>query len=372
MKIITMKLKIRLSAILMIFALSTYFFRFMIDWNFYIQSVVWFIAAFLPFMYVSKRAPLIVKKMSIFFVIDIIALINMIINGSHSPVYVGILFATQWWAAFLFYERKRLRPLEIMCVIFIFYLLCRVWTTPRSLINSWQYGLILASLVRQNTVSIFLCEFLTYVLLSRYFRNKNIPHLLFLLSLFVAVICGGMGGILSVTAYFLGELIINRKSDKIDWKIVATFVMVAVFYFILSGKLNEVIEAVTDDNGRWYIWSHYLSCIDSFKDLFCGADVSSEPFLKTANNMHNTFINYHYCYGLIPFVFFLWRHLKNFAYCIKEKKHLLLIVMLVTTLRASTDEADFAFGGIWTFIWLMSELETATVHKSLRGALFPK
>ena len=359
--------KINISDVLMMFFLIAYFFRYMIDWNFNIQSLIWFIAAFLPFIYVAKRDYRIVKKMEIFFAIDIIALFNIMINGSHSPAYIGVLFATQWWGAFLFYERKRLRPLEILCIILIFYLLFRVWTTPRTLINSWQYGIVLSKLVLQNTVSIFLCEFLTYILLNRYFCNKRIPHMLFLIALFVAVLCGGMGGILSTTAFLLGELILNRKSDKINWKIVALFVIVAVVFFMLSGKLNEVIEAVTDDNARWYIWSHYLSCIDSFKDLFCGADVSNEPFLVRANNMHNTFINYHYCYGLIPFLFFLWRHMKNFAYCIKERKHLLLVVMLVTTLRASTDEADFAFGGIWTFIWLMSQFETTLVHKKSKN-----
>ena len=351
-------------ALLMVFAITAYFFRFMLDWNFNIQSLIWFFAAFVPFVYVAKRDFRIVKKLIPFIVVDFIALINMMVNGSHAPIYIGILFATQWWGAFLYYERRRLQPLELISILFILYLLYLVWTTPKSLINSWQYGIILSSLVRQNTVSIFLCEFLTYILLNRYFTNRNTPHWLFFVSLLTAVICGGMGGLLSTTAYFVGELILNRKSDKINWRIVILFLLAAVAFFVFFGNINSIIKEVTDDNGRWYIWRNYYPCIDSSKDLIFGADVSSVPFLKTANNMHNTFINYHFCYGLVPFLFFLWRHIKNFKYCIKEKKHLLLIIMLVTTLRALTDEADFAFGGIWTFIWLMSEFETTSKKKS--------
>ncbi len=361
MKISAKKIKkncINLPSIFMVTTLSAYFSRFMFDWNFTIQSSIWFLSAFFPFIYVAIKNIKIVKKMSIFFAVDLIALINMTINGSHSPIYIGILFATQCWGAFLFYERKQLQPLEMLSIVFTLYLLYKVWVTPRTLINSWQYGMILSNLVRQNTVSIFLCEFLTYILLNRYFRNRMTPHLLFLVSLLASILCGGMGGLLSTTAYFLGELIINRKSDKIKWKTVIIFILIAIIFFVFFGNINLVISEITDDNGRWYIWNHYFPCIDSFKDFIFGADVSSVPFLQISNNMHNTFINYHYCYGLIPLVFFLWRHVKNFGYCIKEKKHLMLIVMLVTTLRAMTDEADFAFGGIWTFIWLISEFDT--------------
>lgn len=70
--------------------------------------------------------------------------------------------------------------------------------------------------------------------------------------------------------------------------------------------------------------------------------------------MHNTMLNWHYCYGLIPFCFFVYRHICCFAYCFKKKNYLFLIVMITTTLRAITDETEFAFGCIWTYIWMLS------------------
>lgn len=351
------RLSFKYSSIILLLVPFTYFLRFMVDWNFTVQSLIWFLVSFLPILYIFQHNKAVFNKLYIFYIVDILAMIGVILNGSHSVMYVGVLLATQWWGAYLYCKRKELKPLEFISTIVILYLLYEVSSSPKVLINSWQYGIILSELVRQNTVSLFLCEFLAYDLIYRYECSKKTNIVLFIIALATAVLCDGMGGILSVSVFFTGILLINRKKDKLEpWKIISLIVLIICIVGLL-GQLRNVLDAITDDNGRFYIWSNYIACVDSFERFLIGADVSKNDFLITANNMHNTALNWHYCYGIIPAVFFAWRNLKGLIYCIKEKKHIYLIIMCVTLLRAFTDEAEFAFGGIWTYMWLMSEFK---------------
>lgn len=346
-------------SVIIVVTLGSYIVKSMVEWKFNL-NYLWFGCCLIPLFHVTTRYPSVARKMLLWLAVDLIAFINITVNGSHNPAVVGGLFAAQCWGAFLYCERKDLFPIEQIAAAFILYLLYKVISTPQTFASYGAdgvalYAIVLTGSVGQNTVSIFLCEFLSYSIFYRYYKGKNIGYPLFALSCVVAKICSGMGGILSTLSFLAGFFLIDKKRNAVDWERVLLLSALIALAFALFMDFGETFRQVTDDNGRLYIWSHYIGCIDSLRDLIFGADVSNVPFLVFANNMHNTFMNYHFCFGLIPFVFFMWRHFTDFAYCIRKRNHLLLLVMCITTLRALTDETDFAFGGIWTAIWLMAQ-----------------
>lgn len=356
--------KISLSGIFLVLLPISYYTRFMFDWNFELQSFIWFTISLLVMLYMLIYSKDISKYLYLLLCIDIFAIISIVMNKSHSIFYVGNLIAAQSWGALLYYRRKNLKPLEILSVFFILYSFYRVYSSPRVLISSWQYGRIISKLVRQNTISIFLCEFLSYDLIYRYYSRKKVNYLLFYISIITAVLCEGMGGILSISAFFIGILFINRKKNRINIRKLILFVIILIIVLIATGNIQDVLANVTDDNGRFYIWENYINCIDSIKDFLFGADVSSVPFLVIANNMHNTYMNWHFSYGLIPFIFFAYRNIKGYIHTIINKQGIFFLVMSITFIRSFTDEAEFAFGGIWTFIWLCSLVNSDKINNS--------
>ena len=179
-----------------------------------------------------------------------------------------------------------------------------------------------------------------------------------------AIICDGMGGILTVSVFCVGVWIISRKNKLNWWKILLLGISGVVLVFRL-GNWNQILTSITDDNSRFYIWNHYFACIDTINELLFGASVQENTFLFSLKNMHNTIFNWHYFYGLIPMLYFTYIIVFNFVMSIKEKNMFFLLMMGVTVLRAMTDDTTFAFMPIWTYIWVCYRVDYKKVKSKV-------
>lgn len=359
---IKMKIKIKklkIEEIMMLIFPIAYFIRFISNWDIRITSMIWFLAAGILLFSIARQDKNIIIHMLPFFIIDIFAIWSLSINKTHDIWYIGVLLAPQIWGMYIFKNKNRLRALSIVSIIIILYLSVRVFREPLVLINSWQYGIILSNLVRQNTVSIFLVEFLIYHILHRYNQGLEIKYWPIIVGLCAALRCNGAGGILTLSCMFLGVLLIKKKDNRFSKIKLFFFFSFLVVLIAISRGYQDIIMNFMDDNGRWYIWSNYVVRTDTLGEVFFGTNVSDHNFLKTSNNMHNTILNMHYCFGLFSMIFLISTLLKTIFIIIKRKQHLFAIILGVTLLRAMTDEAYFAFGAIWVYFYLETSLNSS-------------
>lgn len=344
--------------VLMLLYFITFGVRMLTDISFNIMTALWFVVGIVIFVCAYAIYPRYRKPLLTLFVVDMIALVGLYMTGGHNPMNAFILVSTQALGILIYERRKNLGILEVVTLFMVFYLAYEVVTTPKVLINSWQYGIVLSKLVLQNTVSILLILFLSLHFIRCHENQKNVNYVYFFVAFVTAVICDGMGGILTLALYLGGIWLVNHKANKL--RTGRLFFAVGVFVLAVTAinGWGILIEKLTDDNARFYIWSNYFWCIDSIEEFLFGADVSRVEFLARARNMHNTFINWHYNYGIIPTLFFLYMMVQNVVYSIKTKNFVFLLILGVTGVRAMTDETGYCFMVLWTYMWIYAKEHT--------------
>ncbi len=339
--------------ILIVAYFLSFWIRFFTDLSFFVMSIIWFcvgcaIVIYTYVYYLSSR-----KLWKILFVIDSIAFINSIINQNGKVASVAIVFIAQSFGILLYKNRNRLIFAEKMSLITIIYLFFQVYISKPVKISSWEYGIIISKLLGGNSASIVICMCLSIYALSRYNAGKHIEYWPFLVNVIIAYKIGGNGGILSSLVFFILIFFLDRKSGKFSRKKILIFSGIALLIIIWKKYYVYLFQLVTNDNSRLWMWRNYWDCMmESAKNIFFGASVDSIELLAKQKNIHNTYINWHYCFGLIPFLAFLYLIFRSTLIYLIEKRYLILIISFVLFLRAATDEASFAFMPLWSYMWL--------------------
>ena len=66
---------------------------------------------------------------------------------------------------------------------------------------------------------------------------------------------------------------------------------------------TSIIREVLYDSPRIYIWNLYTTQLNSLKNILLGVPFSThQAFASYYNNLHNTFMNIHARFGLIPLI----------------------------------------------------------------------
>lgn len=331
----------------------SFWLRFFTDINFLILSIVWFLigCVIAIYTYIYDCSSRVTWKILI--IVDSIAFINAIINQNGKIASIVVVFIAQSFGVLLYKNKERLCIAEKIAIITIIYLMFVIFLTEPVKISSWEYGIVISKLLGGNSTSIVICMCLSIYILNRYNSNKKIDYWPFLIYIIITFKVGGNGGILSSLVFLVLIFFLDRKSKKISKIKIFVFSILALIVIVLGKYYVYLLQLITNDNSRLWMWSNYWSCaIKSFKNMFFGASVDSIEFLSKQKNMHNSYINWHYCFGLIPFLLYLFMILRSMLMYTIEKKHAILIISIVLFLRASTDEASFSFMSIWIYMWM--------------------
>ena len=304
------------------------------------------------------------KQIAVFCFMDFVCLLNAIINGNGTHYEAILLCVYQALGILLFFDKNKLLLFWKLLAVIMMIIIVRIFTLERVLVSDLQYSIIISRLVGGNSVSIiaiFTCSI--YLLYCRYYGHR-IVYFPFVVSLIIAIYIGGNGGILCTALFLIGICFFDRSLKHV-LKIRVLFAIVLSFFLLLCfGLGSRVLSFVSDDNSRLWIWIHYLDCATtSFKDFVFGGNIRDVPFLVEMKNMHNTFINFHFRYGLIPFVFYVFALIRCGIVYFKRKDYLMLLILSITIIRSMTDEACFGFLPLWVFMFLDTNERTIKKKK---------
>lgn len=346
------KLIVKKVNIFIILYFLSYIIHYYTDIDFTLSYIVWILLGILGYILLYKEVKKNISVIGPLLIIDAIALFNLFITQNHSPFNAFMLLVSQMFGLYLYEFRRDLKALLSIIYMICLYMLIYIIIMPKTIVNIslGDYYTYFSSLMGGNTISIFLLLFISIDIIYRRNVCKPINYILVLSSLFMAYKGGGTGGVLSIAVLLFMLLSLKWYQDKISRKRMSVFLIICLIVVFLFGYWDNLFEVLSDSNSRFWIWSNYWECATKTIDtVIFGGSVKDIPFLNIQKNMHNTFINWHYYYGLIPQLYFIYIVLKSVYESIKYKRHILFIILCVLLLRGMTDETTFCFMPIWTF-----------------------
>lgn len=290
--------------------------------------------------------------------IDLFALIAVIINANHTVADVILLMS---WQAFglLMYEmktRESLKLVRFLAIVSIFLIALKMIL----IFKEYEWGwMILSTRMGSNSASIFVLEFLFLDAFFRISDGKKLRYPLAIIAFIMVFMAGGIVGILTVPLLIIG-MYLYKYNNKLH--MVTRFLSIIVFLglcmlYIALFKTTIVKEAFEfikqgDASSRFLMWKNYYQLVtENISGLIWGANISGNDLLMTYRNLHNCFFNWHYFYGLLPFISFVGIILYDLKESVRQKQYLYMIIVLTAIFRSMSDEATYAFMPIWIFIF---------------------
>ncbi len=229
-------------------------------------------------------------------------------------------------------------------------------------------GAVLTSSGNYISVMLILSAAIYYISL----QNSDRPFKLYdlmpaFLNFILAVWARGRGGIVSclgmlalLTIYYIRSL----SKKKAQWIIIIVGIMfIALGYIVLNDislvesflNLGKWRNRGMDNRARFMIWGSYFEKMnESIVYFFCGAPLSKIQIINSfEGNTHNSFIQLHAQFGLIPLNFFFIFLLYAIIYDMKNKKELLAIVLITIVIRGMTDKFIFGQYGMPIVLYLV-------------------
>lgn len=333
--------------ILIIFYFVTFFIRFFTDISFALTTLLWCMSGIAIILYVYmtevKLRPIIWGMLGI----DAVALVCAMINGNSSPVLILVLVTAQGLGIMMFVSKEDFKMMDTMAIALIVYIFIKVIWVRMNSSSSFFY---LSKLVGQNTVSIILIMLLCIDLIYRQREKKRVNYVVIMIALLAAFVCGGNGGILTIALFLVAVWLCDQNGMKINWIKVVLLLISGICVIAALGIFDKLLAFLLDDNSRFAIWGIYFNIVkESFVNLLCGAPISESITLMKFQNMHNTYINWHYYYGIIPSLVFTGIIFVSAFDNLIKKNWYILIVLVITFIRGFTDATDFALLSIWTY-----------------------
>lgn len=343
---------IRLKDLYILIYFLTFLIHYYTDFNFSLTFAIWAIAGAMGYVVLLNELKRHWNVMIMFLLIDIVAFVNILITHNHSPFNAFILPVSNIFGLYLYEYKKDMSWIIKIIYIILIYMFIYIIITPKTLANAWlgDWYTYFSTYMGGNTISIFLMLFLAIDLIYRTENNMKVNYIAILASLYMAYYGGGTGGVLSITVMLLALLGLKWGKGKISFGKIFLIIIGGICIISVLGKWEELVKLLTDSNSRFWMWEHYFQCAtNSLKDLIFGGDVSHIPFLIKQKNMHNTFINWHYYYGLIPQILLIINVILTLIKSFQYKEYALFVVLCSFFIRAMTDETTFCFMPIWTF-----------------------
>lgn len=338
--------------VLLIIYMITFSIKYFANVNVVCSTVVLSLVGTYIFMYTYNKYEYIRKVMQQFIMINSCAFIGLAVNQGHSAFLVLTLTAYEGFGLLLYCTNSNYKLIQIYSNFLFAYICIKV-------ILMYTHGIYidLSILSRRNTISIELLMIYFIDIIYRIRNKRTLNYAMYLLGLLIAVMCGGSGGMLCLTVFPILVFMCRKYGTRLSKRKIFFILFVGFIAFWGLGYISHFIVFISDDNSRFWIWSRYGElAFSSPAGFIFGARVDSVPFLALQRNMHNTFINFHYFYGLIPFVFYVYMNSISAINLWKQKEFYLLSILFATSLRGFTDAAEFCFTAIWVFLYCQSTL----------------
>lgn len=337
------------------FYFIVYIFHFFSSFNPVYSFIIWGIVGLFGYYVFWQEIKENSYEIFTLFFVDILGGLSLMINHNHSVGNIIILISSHILGLYLYSRRKDLKIIIIPILVFVLYITVYVVITPKTVLNDYtgESTVIFSGLVGGNSISIFNILFLSVYAISRYYLGLKVNYIPFILALISAYIGGGTGGVVTILLLIVGIFFLDWYKDKFSIKKITYLLIIGILVITILNIQRKLLDILTDDNARLFIWTNYIqSALSSFKSFLFGGSVKDIPLASKLKNIHNSYLNFHYYYGIIPFVFYISIIITTILHNIKMKNALMVVILITIFLRGMTDEASFGFMPIWTFAYL--------------------
>ena len=223
-----------------------------------------------------------------------------------------------------------------------------------------------------NSYVTLLCMAFPYLAYGLFILEKQWLSIIVLIgSILVLIVNSSRGGLMCLAIDVIVFALIYRKQQFAHKKLVTSFVLIAIVYFIYSygmffaeqaiGRLSAYgAEDIMSDVGRWDVWRMGIEfCINSF-GFGCGVGSMQPMYASTGfwlHFSHNMVIEFILQYGIWLFIPLGIMLLKNWIFLIKEKdvNNQLLGWMLMLSFIPLAIIDDSYIPHAYTWLWLVSQ-----------------
>lgn len=345
------------------FVILLYFFGF---WAKYFTSVhivvpiiFFFLSAGTSLLYLfTDKMSLGKVPLSMLFIV-LVSIIAIIVNKNHT-IADGILLLS-WicigcflWVAKsnwkFFYQLSLLSFIYLALVIIIKFML----KTP---------DITLTERSGSNTISILVLQFFAIDFIYNHIFDKSPNKFLYVIGIAISWMAGGIAGIIVVFLCVFGLCVSNIINSKKGKRNLIFIIMIgAILSYNYRNTFLSFLET-GDINSRFLLWNAYFDMAkNDISSFLFGANIHNNYLLEHYKNMHNTYINWHYYFGLIPMIIFLYIVIKSIANSLKKHKLSLLVICLSLFIRGLSDEATYAFMIIWMYLYCSFVYSSKTIR----------
>ncbi len=318
------------------------------------------------------------RDIYIYFILFIIAtILNVMFVGNAS--LFDIIFSLIYLGIYNLLCDKRIKQKYIENAIYLCCIILSISLISVGVGNSVFYN------TSVNFVSVYLfIPMIVYYVRAESLEDR-IPIMPALAVTVTCILAIGRSGIITSAFFLLIVIIYNTVIDKPDNNVavrrlirVSIFVLILAFaaYFVLhSDKIqtNVYLQRFTKyglyGTGRKSIIDEYMNVIQKdIKNLIFGvkfSDLSLMDYYR--NNLHNSFLNIHACYGIFLLGYIIILTLSNIKMCIANKRWIYLSLMIMLYVRSCTDivfNAGSASTSVLFFLlWFIRKSETLQTAK---------
>ena len=318
----------------------------------------------LSFFYTFKKEGIYIKYILFFIIYTTMGVLSFFYNGNIDfqellwPLFFGgisLLIIT-----FRIDERFAIVPVYFFAVMMLFMFL--------------RYGSIydLSFSESRNYSSVYLLSFYSiYIIVREKQKKTNIEIVPLVVVMVCSFLSAGRGGMISFALFAALALLyscaknigrVTKQSIKIHNLTIVLFVLIAIAVLIYSGIIARVFEMIKNmltyylskgmnSSSREAIWSDYLGQIVlSPMSFLFGPQIGGTYILEMFNwNLHNSYLMMYARYGTVVFIMIAILMVKSGVYVVKQKRWILLIVLITVFIRCFTD--CIAFNGVMDITW---------------------
>ena len=332
--------------------LSLYFILFIAHNVFYgnvIVNILWYVVLGSCFLMGVVWSPifLTMEMVTYFFIFIIATTVNVMLVGNAS--LLDIIYAFIYLGIFNLLCDERIKQKYIEFAVYICCLILSLSLLAAGVGNQVFY----------NTSVNFVSVYLFIPMIVYYARAETLNEKISIMpSLAVTITCIlaiGRSGIITAAFFLMTVLLYNTFIEKPERNItnqrlirVSFFLLVLAFaaYFILSSdriQTNIYLQRFTRyglyGTGRSGIIEEYMNATcKSIKNFTFGVRFSDLSLMtKYKNNLHNSYLNMHACYGIFVLGYIILLTFSNIILCIKNKRWIYLGLIIMLYVRSYTD-----------------------------------
>ena len=282
---------------------------------------------------------------------DVVAIIAIIYNHNGNLSEIIVLFSFQIIGMLLFFRNETYSIVWLFSIGYYLYLFIN---RVRGIDPDTIFYL-----TSRNYVSVFSLLFLTLYIFNKVKCGGKIRIWFFLLHIYMCVWAHGRGGILTAAIALVGFIIFGTDFLKLPRVLKISFLLICVvgiillYYDLITAKISAAMVV----EGRLGIWSRYLtSATDNIIDFVLGVkNYSLTIDILRMHHLHNSFLNLHYYFGIVPLVMFAVIGIKMIYFFSKRKKYTLIVICMTLVVRMFTDVMAFPgeFDILWIYIFLL-------------------